>query len=192
MATGIKEIQDQISSLSETDFERFAQWFFRIHQQRAYQKRCSTKSGIPYQDLLKAFTRQAGGRPSVPRASAAASLIQSFYLNKRVKGCDPDGGEDVLMLEWGSDSKTEFRLAYIREVGPPPRPGRDGDIWHLTLELRFPMSVELERIKSGMKSFRSLREVEEKFYEYAVASKVGKATRKLKPGRVIVTYENVE
>jgi hypothetical protein len=119
-------------------------------------------------------------------------MMQKFFLNVRVKGCDPDEDEDGLMIEWGPESKNAFRLAYIREIGPPTPVGRDGEICHLTLEMRFPMSPELERTKCGVKAFPSLREVERDFYGFPVTSKLGKVTRKLKPSRVAVTFENVE
>jgi len=46
MRFGFKELKDQVSNLAEADFERFAQWFSRLREQRAYQRRCNTKGGI--------------------------------------------------------------------------------------------------------------------------------------------------
>jgi hypothetical protein len=163
-----------------------------MREKRSYQKRCDTISGIAYKDLLKAFRKQTGKVPWIPDASMAASKMNKFYNAVRVQGCDPNDGDDLLMVEWGPESKKEFRLTYVREVCPPSPDGRDADIWHLALGMRFPMSPELERTKSGVKSFHTLREVDRGFYKFAVTSKLGKVTRKLKPSRVSVTYENVE
>lgn len=192
MPRSIKELKDEISSLAEADLEDFAEWFSRMREKRNYQKRCDTSNGIPCKDLLRAFRKQTGKVLWVPRASMAASQIKKFYESVRVKGCDPNDGDDVLMIEWGPASKNEFRLAYVREVGPPSPPGRDASIWHLTVDMRFPMSPELERTKSGLKNFHTLREVDRDFYSFAATSKMGKVTRELKPRRVTVTFENVE
>jgi hypothetical protein len=192
MPHSIKALKDEVSKLPEADLEKFAEWFSRMREKRDYQKRCDTLSGIHHKDLLKAFRKQTGKAPWIPHASMAASLIKRFYESVRVKGCDPNDGDDVLMIEWGPKSKNEFRLAYVREVGPPSPAGRDAEVWHLALEMRFPISPELERTKSGVKSFHTLREIDRDFYRFAVKSKLGNVTRKLKPARVTVTYENVE
>jgi hypothetical protein len=192
MARSSKELKDDISNLSEAELEKFAVWFGRLREKRSYQKRCDTIAGIPYKDLLKAFRKQTGRGSWISDVGDAAVEIKDFFLGVRVQGCDPNDGEDVLMIEWGPESKNEFRLAYVRELGPPSPAGRDTEVWQLAVDMRFPMSPDLERTKSGVKSFHTLREVDRDFYSYAATSKVGKVTRKLKPGKVTVSYENVE
>jgi hypothetical protein len=192
MPRSIKELKDDISNLSEAELEKFAVWFARLREQRSYQKRCDTISGIPYKDVLKTFRKQTGRGTWVNDVGDAAVEIKDFFLSVRVQGCDPNDGEDVLQIEWGPESKREFRLAYVREIGPPLPAGRDAEVWRLELDMRFPMSAELERIKSGVKIFHTLREVDRDFYSYAATSKLGKVTRMLKPSRVTITYENAE
>jgi hypothetical protein len=188
----LKELKGQISNLSEAELEKLAVWFARLREERSYQKRCDTISGIPYKDLLKAFKKQTGRGSWISDVGDAAVEIKEFFLGVRVQGCDPNDGEDVLEIDWGPESKNEFRLAYIREIGPPAPAGRDAEVWRLEVDMRFPMSPELERTKSGVKVFHTLREVDRDFYSYAATSKLGKVTRKLKPSRVTVTYENAE
>ena len=192
MPSSLKELKEQDSKLSRANLESFAAWFARMREKRDYEERCDSTSGIPYKDLLKAFRKQAGKVPWVPWASMAASKMLTFFTTVRIRGCDPNDGDDVLMIEWGPASKNEFRLAYVREVGPPRPPGSAETIWHLTLDLRFPLTPELAKAKSGVKAFHTLREVERHFYSFAVKSKLGTVTRKLKPSRVSVTYHNVE
>ena len=196
MPFNFKKLKDEISNLSETDFNKFAQWFDRLHEQRVYQKQISTKNGIPYKEVLNVFKKKegmTGDQLHIHEASIGASVMHGFYLKKRVKGCDPDDGGDILMTEWGPASDKEFQLSHVREICPPPRPDTDSEIWHLRLEMFFPLTPELQRLKSGTKSFNSLKEVEDmSFYKFAQLSPVGKATANLAPSRVKVTYENVE
>lgn len=192
MARSIKELKGEISNLSEPELEKFAVWFASLREQRSYKKRCDTISGIAYKDLLKAFKKQTGRGSWISTVSDAALEIKEFFLGVRVQGCDPNDGDDVLMIEWGPESKNEFRLAYVREIGPPLPAERDAEVWRLELDMRFPMSSELERTKSGLKSFHTLREVDRDFWSYTATSKLGKVTRKLKPSRVTITYENAE
>lgn len=192
MPSSLKELKEQVSRLPEADLQRFAEWFARMREKRSYEKRCDTTSGIPYKDLLKIFKKRNGNIPWVPWASMAASAMLKFYEAVRIQGCDPNDGDDGLMIEWGPAPEGEFKLAYVREVGPPRPPGRDEEVWHLTIALWFPLTSELERMKSGGKAFPTLREIERNFYSFALKSKLGTVTRKLKPSRVTVTYENVE
>ncbi len=196
MAFDFKKLKNEISSLSETDFNKFAQWFDRLHEQRVYQKQISTKNGIPYQDVINAFKKNLtmkDGQPFIWKASIAATTMKEFYLKKRVKGCDPDGGEDVLMTEWGPSSKKEFSLSHVREIAPPRGPDADSEVWQLRLEMFFPMTPELQRLKSGTKTFKSFKEVEAlAFSRFAMMSPLGEATAELAPSRTILTYGNVE
>src|SRR5262245_65003269 len=105
MTSAMKELKAAVSSLPEADFGDFADWFRRLRDKRAYQKRCDTTSGIPCKDLLKAFRKQYGNVPWGPWASMAASKILKFFETVRIQGCDPNDGEDVLMVEWGRASK---------------------------------------------------------------------------------------
>ena len=94
------------------------------------------------------------------------------------------------MIEWGADSKKEFSLSHVREIAPPRHPDAESEVWQLRLEMLFPMTSELQRLKSGCKIFKSLKEVENMaFTRFALMSPVGKATEELSPSRVKLTYE---
>lgn len=198
MTLDIKKLKQDVAKLSDGDFEKFGSWFYRLDQEREYRKRSSAKSGIRYADMLNEFKKRPlcswdkKGRLMIDEASHGALIMREFYMKKRVRGCRLEEDEDLLIAEWGPASKTEFSLAYIRQVVPPRRPDRDTEIWQLRVDMRFPMLPQLERLKQGRRCFRSLIDAEFAFTDVPYKSRVGKVTEEMKPGRVIVTYENVE
>jgi hypothetical protein len=195
MATDLKKLKGEVAKLSEGDFKKFGTWFNRLEEEREYRKLTSDKNGIPYSRLFDEFKKRAhfvwkGDTPEIRSALSAAIQLKEFYEKKRVRGCPLDEDADTLIAEWWAESEKEFGIDFIRQVVPPRHPDRDTEIWQLRIELRFPMSPELKRIKRGAKSCRSLDTFD--WLDVVRGSRLATALEDMPPTHVSVTYENME
>ena len=194
MPTTINQIKSEVTELSNREFDKLFAWMLELSRRREYKKLTDDSKGIPGKDVLQKFKQDlplsANGRVLLEEAGDGNMVMAEFYKEVRVKGCRFENDADMLLAEWGPESKHEFRLAYTRQV-IPPRPDGEDQIWQLTLDMRFPMSGELKRVKEGNQWFRSLRQLYA-FEKFAYYSQVGKILAETKPRRVSLSYGNVE
>jgi hypothetical protein len=193
MPLTIDQLKDAVAKLSPRAFEKFAAWVYREGEKRDYAAQADDSTGIPHRDVLRAFKRKLSmsrGQPNIPEASLAGSCMATFYERTRVRGCAFKNDADMMLVEWGPQEGTEFRLAYTRQL-IPPLPEGDEQIWQLTLDMRFPSSERLQKLGAGTRWFRSLRDYE-KFLLFVYSSRVGRAVEKMKPTKVLLSYQNVE
>jgi len=193
MRLTIDQLKDAVVRLSLRAFEKFATWVYREGEKRDYAAQADDSTGIPHRDVLRAFKRKLSmsrGQPNIPEASLAGSCMATFYERTRVRGCAFKNDADMMLVEWGPQEGTEFRLAYTRQL-IPPLPEGDEQIWQLTLDMRFPSSERLQKLGAGTRWFRSLRDYE-KFLLFVFSSRVGRAVEKMKPTKVLLSYQNVE
>jgi hypothetical protein len=193
MALTVKELKEAVENLSPDAFGKFATWVYNLAERRDYEELADHTKGISLREVLRAFKRElpiTKGRIDIWEAGIAGTCMGEFYEKTRVQGCAFENDADMLLAQWGPEGKKEFRLAYTRQL-IPPLPNGDDQIWQLTLDMRFPMSDKLKKLGSGNRWFRSLRD-HQKFLEFTICSRVGTAVDKLKPSRVLLSYQNVE
>jgi len=193
MQTAISKLKRDIAKLPKGDFEKLMLWLHDFVDSQELKELSDDSKGIRHQDVLKTFTKRFGTfRRLHPAyvASFAASDMEKFYKDTRVRGCAFENDADMLMAAWGAVSEAEFHLAYTRQLIPPVSSGEE-EIWQLKLDMRFPLTDDLKRVKEGSRWFRSLRQLNA-FSEFVFLSPVGRRTAEAKPDRVLLSYENVE
>jgi hypothetical protein len=157
MPNKIRELKNTLSELPFIELERVAEWCEDLLARRRYESLCGDAKGIYHKDVLKEFRKSLGPgsywRKLKPEE--ASTHMQMFYEETRVRGCRFEDEADMLLLEWGSTANTDYALSYTRQL-MPPQPDGESSIWQLRLELRFPLTVELRRQKSGSRWFESL------------------------------------
>ena len=193
MKTNISKLKRDIAKLAQSDFENLMLWLHDIVDRRELKKLSDDSQGIRYQDVLKTFTKQFGDYRRIHpayRASFAANNMAKFYKDARVLGCSFENDADMLLAEWGEVSKNEFHLAYTRQLIPLMSNG-EVEIWQFKLDMRFPLTSDLKRVKQGNRWFRSLRQLNA-FNEFVYLSAPGRRLAEVKPERILISYENVE
>jgi len=189
MSKHLRELKTGISRLSLKELEALADWCDNLVDKQRYEMLCDTTEGIDPKDVLKKFK----GNDLVLRGmegGMAATEMEMFYREVRVRGCRFQDDADMLLAEWGPATKTEFYLAYTRQL-MPPRPDGGTDVLQLRLELRYPMTEQLRKLKEGNRWFGSLKKLDA-FTRFSVLSPVGRATDELVAKRVTLTYRNAE
>jgi hypothetical protein len=193
MSRKIDTLKAEVTKLSPRAFTKFATWVYNEAAKRDYETQADDSTGIPHRDVLRVFEREfqiSRRRPNILEGSDGGGCMATFYERTRVRGCAFKNDADMILAEWGSQDGGEFRLAYTRQLIPPV-PSGDDRIWQLTLDMRFPASEQLQKLGSGTRWFRSLRD-HEKLLLFIYSSRVGRATEKKKPTRVLLSYQNVE
>jgi len=187
-----RELKKTLSELPVAELESLAEWCEALIAKRRLQALRDDNEGIHPKDVLKAFRKSMGPASywRKIRPEEASTHMQMFYEETRVRGCRFEDEADMLLVEWGPSTKTEYALAYTRQL-MPPRPDGESDVWQLRLELRFPLTKELQKQKKGSRWFESLKQLD-RFVEFTLTkppfSTLGEAT----PSRVLLTYENAE
>jgi hypothetical protein len=187
-----RELKKSLSELPFPELERLTEWCEDLLAKRRYQALCDDTEGIHSKDVLKVFRKSLGPvsywRKMLPEE--ASTHMQMFYEETRVRGCRFEDEADMLLVEWGPATKTEYALAYTRQL-MPPRPDGESDIWQLRLELRFPLTEELRKQKSGSRWFESLKKLD-RFVEFTLTKPPFSRLGETIPSRVLLTYENAE
>jgi hypothetical protein len=192
MPVNIREIKKAISALPLGDLERLTDWCQDAIAKRRYEAISDDSDGIHPKQVLKEF-RKSLGKPNLWRAfnpEDAATFMQMFYEETRVRGCRFEDEADMLLVEWGPSSKTEYALGYTRQL-MPPRPDGDTEVWQLRLELRFPMTEELRKIKAGSRWFESVAKLD-KFAKLTLADRPFSILGEVTASKVLLTYEDAE
>jgi len=193
MSRKIDALKAEVTKLSPSAFGKFATWVYNYAAKLDYEAQADDSTGIPHRDVLQVFKREfrlSGRRPNIWEGSIGGSCMSDCYERIRVRGCAFKNDADMLLAEWGPQDGAEFRLAYTRQL-VPPLPSGDDQIWQLTLDMRFPASERLQKLGAGTRWFRSLRD-REKLLLFIYSSRVGRAVEKMKPSRVLLSYQDVE
>lgn len=193
MSRKIDAIKAEVTKLSPSAFAKFASWVYNHAAKLDYEAQADDSTGIPYREVLRAFEREnniSRRKPDIWEAEIAGVCMADFYERTRVRGCAFKNDADMILAEWGPQEDGEFRFAYTRQL-IPPLPSGDDQIWQLTLDMRFPTTEQLHKVGAGTRWFRSLRD-HEKLLLFIGSSRVGRATAKVKPSRVSLSYHNVE
>jgi hypothetical protein len=193
MSRKIDALKAEVTKLSSSAFEKFATWVYNQAAKRAYVALADDSTGIPHRDVLRVFKCELGmsrGKPDIWEGSIGGGCMADFYERTRVRGCAFKNEADMILAEWGPQEDGEFSLAYTRQL-IPPLPNGDDQIWQLTLDMRFPASEQLQKLGTGNRWFRSLRE-HEKLLLFIYSSRVGRAVEKMMPTRVLLSYQDVE
>jgi hypothetical protein len=159
---------------------------------RRYAALSDATDGIDPKQVLQEF-RKSLGKPNVWRTVTpgdAATYMQMFYEETRVQGCRFEDEADMLLVEWGPVNKSEYALAYTRQL-MPLSPKDDVDVWQLRLELRFPMTDQLGTIKGGSRWFESLKKID-KFVKLTLAERPFSILADTEPSKALLTYVNAE
>ncbi len=194
MQADVRMLKRGVAKLSKREFDDFVVWLQRLDSRRDYEALNDHTKGIAPHDVLKKFKAMhpdLGRTLRVLGAGAAGTIMAGFYERIRVRGCSFKADADMLLAEWGPESNQTFGLAYTRQV-IPPRPDGEEQIWQLTLDMRFPMSDTLRRLKKGNRWFQSLRQLDSFRRFFQVNGEVGAAVHEMKPSDFSVSYQNVE
>jgi hypothetical protein len=193
MPLTIDQLKDAVKKLPPRAFERFAAWVYNHAAKLEYESQADDSNGIEHRDVLRVFQREfriSRRKPDILDGMAGGSCMKDFYERTRVRGCAFKNDADMFLAEWGPQGREEFRLAYTRQL-IPPSPSGDEQIWQLTLDMRFTVSKQLQKLGAGTRWFRSLRD-REKLLHFIGLSKVGRAVYDMRRSRVLLSYENVE
>jgi hypothetical protein len=193
MPRKLDALKEEVTKLSPSAFAKFAAWVYNQAAKRDYEAQADDSTGISHLDVLRVFEREfqiSHRRPDVLSGSSGGSCMADFYERTRVRGCAFKNDADMMLAEWGKQEGGEFRLAYTRQLIPTVPTG-DDQIWQLMLDMRFPSSEQLLKLGSGTRWFRSLRD-REKLLAFIYSSRVGHAVEKMKPTRVLLSYQDVE
>lgn len=186
-------LKAEVTKLSATAFAKFATWVYNQAAKRDYEAQADDSTGISHRDVLGEFKRQynlSRRKPDIWEGQIGGVLMADFYERTRVLGCAFKNEADMILVEWGPQDDGEFRFAYTRQL-IPPFPNGDDQIWQLTLDMRFSTTEQLQKVTPGTRWFRSLRD-HEKLLLFIDSSRVGRATAKMKPSRVSLSYHHVE
>jgi hypothetical protein len=192
MPDNIREIKKLVIELPFTDLERLADWCEDLIAKRRYAALSDATDGIDPKKVLQEF-RKSLGKPNVWRTVTpgdAATYMQMFYEETRVRGCRFEDEADMLLVEWGAVNRSEYALAYTRQL-MPPNPNGGADVWQLRLELRFPMTEQLRKIKDGSRWFESLKQTE-KYNKLTLAQRPFSILADTEPSKAFLTYANAE
>jgi len=193
MSRKIDALKDEVRKLSPTAFDKFATWVYNHAAKLQYEAQADDSTGISHLEVLREFERHnnlSRRKPDIWEGEIGGVCMADFYERIRVRGCAFKNDADMLLAEWGPQDDGEFRFAYTRQL-IPPLPNGDDQIWQLTLDMRFPTTEQLQKVGAGTRWFRSLRD-HEKLLLFIDGSRVGRATAKMKPSRVSLSYHNVE
>ena len=193
MSHEIDVLKAQVTKLSPSAFARFANWVYKHAAKRDYEALADASTGIPHREVLRAFEREfniSRRKPDILEGAIGGVCMAAFYERTRVRGCAFNNDADMIIAEWGPEEDGEFRFAYTRQL-ISALPNGDDQIWQLTLDMRFPTTQQLQKVGAGTRWFRSLR-YHEKLLLFIDSSRVGRATAKMKPSRVLLSYHNVE
>jgi hypothetical protein len=192
MPDNLRQIKKLVSELPIAELELLGDWCEDLLAKRRYAALSDSSEGIHSSKVLQEF-RKSLGKPNLWRTitpEEASTYMQMFYEETRVRGCRFEDEADMLLVEWGPANKTEYALAYIRQLMPPSLNGAT-DVWQLRLELRFPMTEELRKIKGGSRWFESLKKID-KFTKLTLAERPFSILAETKPAKALLTYANVE
>lgn len=193
MSQKMDALKAEVTKLSPTAFAKFATWVYNQAAKRDYEAQADDSAGISHRDVLREFERHynvSRRKPDIWEGEIGGVLMADFYECTRVRGCSFKNDADMILVEWGLQDDGEFRFAYTRQL-IPPLPNGDDQIWQLMLDMRFPTAEQLQKVTAGTRWFRSLRD-HEKLLLFIDSSRVGRATAKMKPSRVSLSYHNVE
>ena len=192
MPDNIRQIKKLVTELPFTDLERVADWCEDLIAKRRYAALSDTTDGIDPKKVLQEF-RKSLATPNAWRTVTpgdASTYMQMFYEETRVRGCRFEDEADMLLVEWGAVNKSEYALAYTRQL-MPPNPNGDADVWQLRLELRFPMTEQLRKIKDGSRWFESLKKID-KYNKLTLADRPFSILADTEPSKALLTYTNAE
>ena len=192
MPDNIRQIKKLVTELPFTDLERLADWCEDLIAKRRYAAISDASEGIDPKKVLQEFCKSLG-KPNRWRTLTpedAATHMQMFYEETRVRGCRFEDEADMLLVEWGPANKSEYALAYTRQL-MPPSPKGGVDVRQLRLELRFPTTEQLRKIKGGSRWFESLKKID-KFIKLTLAERPFSILGETKPSKALLTYTNAE
>jgi hypothetical protein len=188
----VKKLKEEAAKLSDEDLVSFQIWCANLIEKRDRDRKSDDSQGIPYKRLLNEFrkaTSYSAKYAATWNIGDTAIMFADFYENTRVKGCRFDNDSDMLLVQWGSESKSEFTFSFTRQVIPPVK--GDQEVWQLTLTFIFPRSEELKKVKAGNRWFRNLKQSSE-LSSFVIGSRIYDLLEELKPSRVLLSYDNVE
>ena len=192
MKQNIKKLKVEAAKLSDKDLMTFQIWCTDLIEKRDRDKKSDDTKGIHHKGLLAEFRKETAYSSKYAATwniGDTAIMFADFYENTRVKGCPPVNDSDMLLVQWGPESKSEFTFSYTRQVIPPVK--GEQEIWQLTLTFTFPLSEELKKVKKANRWFRNLKQSSE-LSRFVIGSKTYDLLEELKPSRVSLSYENVE
>jgi hypothetical protein len=191
MANALKSLKKEILALSLKELGTLTEWCEDRLEEARDQAKTDSGKGIAHADLLKELRK--GLQPAYWKklqVEEAASLMQSFYEDTRVRGCDVEEEQDMLLVEWGTE-KTDFYVAFTRQLMPPTKPGKDEEIWQLRIALFYPMTEALRNVMEGNRWFESLKKTDA-FARLVYTSKPFTLLGEKPARKTLVTYQEVE